>query len=241
MQRYSVPYNSIASEQENEVTTNSTKMDAEEPVNMGLSPSPTHDSNETLFFFSKKKKKKKRSKTRTKEAAHLYNEDGRQCEEVVIPYISLLERCFKQMKPNLSVRKPLKIPPPQIFRANRKIVWDNFPKACSALRREKKHVQAFVVNELGVEREVTNDSQGRLVIRGSYKPKQFESVLRNYISSYVTCKVCKSPETTLTRDPITRLQFLDCVCGARRSVKPIQTLYRATMRGERRKERNSAK
>lgn len=41
-------------------------------------------------------------------------------------------------------------------------------------------------------------------------PKYIESLLRKYIVEYVTCQMCRSPNTTLTRDPVSRLFFVHC-------------------------------
>lgn len=48
--------------------------------------------------------------------------------------------------------------------------------------------------------------------------------------------MCRNPETSLTRDSVTRLYFIQCEsCGSRRSVAPIKTGFHATMRTDRRK------
>ena len=52
--------------------------------------------------------------------------------------------------------------------------------------------------------------------------------------------MCKSLETELTRDPISRLYFSLCkACGSQRSVAPIKAGFHATSKGERRKARNA--
>lgn len=53
--------------------------------------------------------------------------------------------------------------------------------------------------------------------------------------------VCRNPETTLTRDSVTRLYFIQCEsCGSRRSVAPIKTGFHATNRVDRRKVKAEA-
>lgn len=57
-----------------------------------------------------------------------------------------------------------------------------------------------------------------------------------YIVEYVTCHMCRNPETSLTRDSVTRLYFIQCEsCGSRRSVAPIKTGFHATMRTDRKR------
>lgn len=75
---------------------------------------------------------------------------------------------------------------------------------------------------------------------GKYQPKYVETLLRKYIAEYVTCAMCKSLDTELTRDPISRLYFTTCkACGSQRSVAAIKAGYHATGKGERRKARDA--
>mmetsp|Transcript_21626 Transcript_21626/g.41985 ORF Transcript_21626/g.41985 Transcript_21626/m.41985 type:complete len:171 (-) Transcript_21626:186-698(-) len=157
-------------------------------------------------------------------------------------YTDLLQRCFDQLQernPNLMRKQRFTLPPPAIRRLGRKVSWDNFPRTCQILCRPCDHVQSFVLTELGAS--ATNDGAGRLVIRGRYDTKQIESVLKKYILAYVTCAMCRSVQTSLTRDAQTRLQFVECgLCGSKRSVAPIKAMYRAVNRGERRAARMRA-
>lgn len=58
--------------------------------------------------------------------------------------------------------------------------------------------------------------------------EQIENVLRRYIVEYVTCKTCKSPDTTLTKD--NRLFFMTCSsCGSTRSVQAIKTGFQVCL------------
>ena len=90
--------------------------------------------------------------------------------------------------------------------------------------------------ELGTEGSI--DGNQRLVIRGKYVPKYIESLLRKYIVEYVTCKMCRSPNTTLTKDSVSRLYFMHCDdCGSSRSVAPIRAGFHAQTRADRRAAR----
>ena len=62
-------------------------------------------------------------------------------------------------------------------------------------------------------------------------------------ADYVVCAVCNNPDTTLTRDGMTRLYFVECnsnTCGARRSVAPIKSGFHAANRADRRKAKATA-
>jgi len=108
---------------------------------------------------------------------------------------------------------------------------------CALMHRPLEHVQSFFMTEMATEGSL--DGKQRLVMRGKFLPKQIESLLRKYIVEYVTCSMCKSPETTLTRDPVTRLYFILCSnCESRRSVAPIKSGFHATSRADRRAARS---
>jgi len=76
-------------------------------------------------------------------------------------------------------------------------------------------------------------------IGGRYLPKYIESLLRKYVVEYVTCGMCRSPNTDLVKDQGSRLYFCNCRdCGSSRSVAPIKAGYHATNRADRRAARN---
>ena len=106
------------------------------------------------------------------------------------------------------------------------------------MQRSPEHVYQFFMAELGTEGSI--DGNQRLIIRGKYVPKYIESLLRKYVVEYVTCEMCRSPNTDLQRDGASRLYFLHCRdCGSSRSVAPIRSGYHATSRADRRAARNA--
>ncbi|KMS65186.1 hypothetical protein BVRB_038540, partial [Beta vulgaris subsp. vulgaris] len=151
-------------------------------------------------------------------------------------YIEMLDRIFsllREKNPNLSERKRHTMPPPQMVRiGSRKTMWANIAQICDLLNRNMEHMISFIMAELGTEGSV--DGNQRLVIKGRYLPKQIESLLKKYIKEYVECSMCKNPETTLSRDSLTRLYFIKCeMCGSSRSVAPIKSGFHATLRADR--------
>ena len=89
------------------------------------------------------------------------------------------------------------------------------------MNRNTEHVSAYLLAELGTSGSL--DSQSRLVIKGRFLPKSFETVLRRYVNEYVLCPGCKSVDTLLDRDSTTRLMHLRCQqCGASRTVAAIK-------------------
>lgn len=157
-------------------------------------------------------------------------------------YSELLNRVvdfIHQNNPELTDKKRFTMKPPQLMRVGtKKTLWVNFQEICSMMRRNADHVFQFMMAELGTEGSI--DGNKRLVIRGKFVPKYIESLLRKYIGEYVTCQMCRSFNTALTRDSVSRLFFVSCQdCGSSRSVAQIRAGYHAQTRADRRAIRNA--
>jgi translation initiation factor 2 subunit 2 len=199
----------------------------------------------------KKKKKKKDKKKKDKKKSKGGDDDdsdddedggrGGMPETDGYAYVTLLGRIYSSLKeknPELMARKRYKLKPPQIMRiGTRKCMWHNFPEICETIKRKPDHVYSFFLTELGTTG--STDGNGRLIFKGTFVPKKIESLLIKYIGEYVTCKMCKSPDTKLEKEQASRLFFVQCnSCGARRAVSTISKGFVATQRGERRAARN---
>lgn len=150
-------------------------------------------------------------------------------------YTELVERIFGMLLENnpelaKSKRKPMK--PPQVFReGTKKTVWANFQEICKLMNRQPDHVLSYALAELGTNGSI--DGNHRLVIKGRFQPKQLETVMRHYISEYVSCRTCRSPDTSLKKE--NRLYFLQCLsCGSTRSVAAVKQGFVAQV-GKRKK------
>eukprot|EP00879_Flechtneria_rotunda_P004256 GHRR01004505.1.p1 GENE.GHRR01004505.1~~GHRR01004505.1.p1 ORF type:complete len:277 (+),score=99.95 GHRR01004505.1:167-997(+) len=141
-------------------------------------------------------------------------------------YDELLDRVFgilRERNPELTgERRRTVLKPPQVAReGTKKTVFTNFMDLCKAMNRNSEHVSAFLLSELGTSGNL--DGQQRLVVKGRFLPKSFETVLRRYVNEYVLCPGCKSVDTLLDKDSATRLMHLRCQqCGASRSVQAIK-------------------
>lgn len=157
-------------------------------------------------------------------------------------YSDLLDRVVTTLQaqnPDLIEKKRRNMKPPQLSRVGtKKTLWVNFQEICTMMQRPPDHVNQYFMAELGTEGSI--DGNHRLVIRGKYVPKYIESLLRKYIVEYVTCQMCRSPNTELVKDSSTRLQFINCKdCGSSRSVAAIRSGYHATSKADRRAARNA--
>jgi len=139
-------------------------------------------------------------------------------------YPELLKRIYDELHakkggPTGDATKIL-IEPPQVGKVGtRRVAWTNFAGNCKTIQRKPKHVLSFVLAELGTTGDLGSDN--KLVIKGRYSPKQLENLLKKYISEYVTCKTCHSPDTQLKKE--NRIEFKICnTCGSSSSVASIR-------------------
>lgn len=151
-----------------------------------------------------------------------------QHEDIEIPaeYNDLLERIFKQLD-NLqasSQSRKVSLQPPQISRLPKKTMFVNFQLICKSLQRSPDHFLQFLLTEL--ETTASIDGDKRLILRGTFSSRNIENILRRYIKEYVECTNCHSLNTSMNRDPNTRLFNLECNnCGAGRNVTAIKAGY----------------
>merc|ERR1711964_213714 len=124
--------------------------------------------------------------------------------------------------------------PPQIVRVgSRRVAWVNFGEVCQLMNRTPEHVHQFFMAEFGTTGSLAGNNQ--MVFKGRFNAKHVESLLRKYITEYVTCAMCKSANTNLNRDQNTRLHAIECgSCGAARTVSTIKSGFHATTRADRR-------
>lgn len=161
-------------------------------------------------------------------------------EEEDHTYFDLLTRAFKLIREhnptvNESKKKTALALPVMNRVGPKKCMWVNFVTICRQLQRSPDHLMSFLLVEFSTTGSL--DGQQRLVIRGKFTQQNVESLLKKYIVEYITCHMCKSAATTLTRDPITRLYFVHCsLCDSSRSVAPIKSGFTATTKADRKKE-----
>lgn len=161
-------------------------------------------------------------------------------------YDVLLERIqslIRTNNPDLRGAKKYKLAPPQVVRVQaKKIAWVNFSTICASMNRPQEHVRQFVLSELGTLGDIAREGNydGQLILKGKFAPKHFESLLRKYIKEYVTCTMCKSPNTTMEKDSRTRLYTMVChACNANKTVTTIKSGFHAVSKGDRKKAKEA--
>ncbi|KAL4857497.1 Eukaryotic translation initiation factor 2 subunit beta [Chlorella vulgaris] len=219
--------------------------DGGEAGDAAAAPAAEDEDELSLDLALGKKKKKKKAKAReVDEFGGLDGEGGGEGEgqrssgglpwegsDRDYTYEELLDRVFNILKahnPELTgERRRTTLKPPQVAReGTKKTVFTNFMELCKSMNRNHEHVLQFLLSELGTSGSL--DGTQRLIVKGRFLPKAFETVLRRYINDYVLCNSCKSVDTLLDRDSATRIMFLRCQqCSASRTVSAIKTGYQA--------------
>ena len=188
------------------------------------------DEDLSQFDLSLKKKKKKKKvvveeKKDEKNDEKEKNEDKNQEEYVFedYDYVYLLDRFYtvlREKNPSLAMRKRQVIPPPILSSMGKKTMWANFAVISGILKRSVDHIQSYINYEMSTESSI--DGNMKLIIKGKFNSKNIETVLKKYIITYVSCSMCKSHETSLIKDPITRVCFIKCdTCKSSKSVDTI--------------------
>eukprot|EP01110_Echinostelium_bisporum_P007110 TRINITY_DN2740_c0_g1_i1.p1 TRINITY_DN2740_c0_g1~~TRINITY_DN2740_c0_g1_i1.p1 ORF type:complete len:285 (+),score=107.43 TRINITY_DN2740_c0_g1_i1:2-856(+) len=209
---------------------------------------------ESIDFGKKKKKSSKKAATEETEEGEDATEEGAEGEgeetskepgkkpwadsDRDYTYEELAGRIYDLLNNSgsdmTSKQKRIFLKVPQVCReGTKKTVWINFKEICNIMKRKDDHVLNYVFAELGTNGAV--DGSHRLIIKGRFQPKQIENVLRHYISEYVACRTCKSPNTVIKKE--NRLYFLCCeACGSTRSVTAIKRGFEAQI-GKRKKDK----
>ncbi|GAM18819.1 hypothetical protein SAMD00019534_019940 [Acytostelium subglobosum LB1] len=229
-----VDFNSLKKKKKSSSSKKSSKDEVEEEA--PAAAEGDEDSANVMDLGKKKKKSSSKSKEEKEEAAE--KEAAAMAAELESEnitgtpwvgsdrdyrYAELTYRVYHLLQannPELMTDQKRAMKTPTVFRdGSRKTVWANFSEICQILNRKPEHVLSYVFTELGTNGSV--DGNHRLVVKGRFTSQQMEVVIRHYISEYVACRNCKSPNTVLERT--NRLYFLSCnVCNSKRSVVVIK-------------------
>lgn len=152
------------------------------------------------------------------------DDNSENAENADYDYVYLLDRLYNNIRennPNLMNKKKYIIELPEVVKyGSRKVIFVNFASIVSSINRKMDHVKSFICTELQTQCSI--DALNRLIIKGRYTAKHLTTIIQNYIIEYVSCKSCKSIETVLLRDLITRLFTVKCdICKSTRTIEKI--------------------
>jgi translation initiation factor 2 subunit 2 len=132
-------------------------------------------------------------------------------------YEELLKRARSQIPEIALKHERLEIPKLQHTLIGMRTIIHNFKEIAQALNRDPQHLLKFLTKEMATA-ATTQDS--RVIFQGKFPKETLERLLQRYIEHFVTCPVCKRPDTKIVKEK--RLSFLVCdACGAKSSIQQI--------------------
>ena len=102
-----------------------------------------------------------------------------------------------------------KIPPPQVHREAKKTTIANIETILRSIYcfkgqnwiENSERLRKFLTSEL-ISKQVRYTGDGQLLIDGIFQSKQIENLLHRYLTKYVICQTCSSPNTVLNRNNV---------------------------------------
>ncbi|MEM2249398.1 MAG: translation initiation factor IF-2 subunit beta [Candidatus Bathyarchaeia archaeon] len=132
-------------------------------------------------------------------------------------YEALLKRARSQLPEVTSKRERLEIPSLHYTVVGMRTIVHNFKEIAETLNRDPQHILKFLTGELATAAIM---QESRVIFQGKFPRETIERLLQRYMETFVTCPVCKRPDTKIVKEK--RLSFLVCeACGAKSSVRHL--------------------
>jgi len=131
-------------------------------------------------------------------------------------YEKLLKRIEKNLIKNSKVADSrFELPPVDVMWEGQKTYLRNFTEYSKIMRRDTTKLLQYLSKEFAVPAERIGDSA---MFIGKRDPDDFKRLLEIYVSDYVRCLTCQSPDTRIEKEK--RIHFLICeACGAKSTIK----------------------
>jgi translation initiation factor 2 subunit 2 len=134
-------------------------------------------------------------------------------------YKELLERAQQKLPQEKGSGERFEVPKINVYvaRRARRTFVNNFREISSALNRDPQHLMKFLTNEMATAGSIDGT---KATFQGRFMRDTLKRLLGKYIDNFVTCPVCKRPDTKIAKEK--RFFFLECdACGARSSVRSV--------------------
>ena len=130
------------------------------------------------------------------------------------------EKMLKRIEKNLVKHSKVsdvrfELPPVDVMWEGQKTYLRNFIEYPKILRRDPAKLLQYLSKEFAVPAERVGDSA---MFTGKRDPDDFTRLLKIYVSDYINCITCQSPDTRIEKEK--RIHFLICeACGAKSTIK----------------------
>ena len=131
-------------------------------------------------------------------------------------YEKLLKRIEKNLvKDSKVVDTRFELPPVDVMWEGQKTYLRNFVEYSKIMRRDSTKLLQYLSKEFAVPAERVGDSA---MFVGKRDPDDFTRLLKIYVTDYIRCITCQSPDTRIEKEK--RIHFLICeACGAKSTIK----------------------
>jgi len=131
-------------------------------------------------------------------------------------YEKLLKRIEKNLvKDSKVVDTRFELPPVDVMWEGQKTYLRNFVEYSKVMRRDSTKLLQYLSKEFAVPAERVGDSA---MFIGKRDPDDFTRLLKIYVTDYIRCLTCQSPDTRIEKEK--RIHFLICeACGAKSTIK----------------------
>lgn len=132
-------------------------------------------------------------------------------------YEELLKRARAQIPEQSLKRERLELPRLNLSVIGARTIIYNFKDVADILNRDPQHLLKYLTREMATAAII---QESRVIFQGKFGSDTLEKLLQRYVETFVTCPVCKRPDTKIVKEK--RLSFLSCdACGARSSVESL--------------------
>ncbi len=132
-------------------------------------------------------------------------------------YDELLKRARDQVPEGTIKKERLELPRLFVTTVGMRTTISNFKEVADTLDRDPQHILKFLTREMAT---AATYHDNRAIFQGKFPRDTFERLLSRYMEAFVTCPVCKRPDTKIIKEK--RLSFLSCnACGAKSSIKQL--------------------
>ena len=171
-------------------------------------------------FDLSRKKKIKKSKKKNKDEINGCETNSKQ----VYDYEYMLNKLYNNLKENnkelYEKNNKITILKIKSIIINKKTIWFNFGDFCASIYRDRNQVMDYINRELQTTSSIIENNNNKIKIQGRFTINQLQTIMMKFISHYVSCCSCKSLNTNIKKDKVSRLNFLYCnQCGSSNSIK----------------------
>ena len=132
-------------------------------------------------------------------------------------YKELLKRAHAQLPHEVFEHKRFEIPKVKSGTIGMRTYVVNYKEIAAAMNRDPLHLLRYLSREMATAGSIDG---ARAIFQGKFKTDTLDSLIQHYAQEFVTCPVCKRPDTKIRKEK--RFSFLTCdACVAKSSIRTI--------------------